>query len=92
MFRRGRTRCDSHLGVRAEPHLVKFVFVIHQISTISQPLSDLPQPVGVGACLGADNDKHINVGGNLLDCVLPVGGRVADVVLARRTDCRKRNL
>ena len=64
MFGRGRTRCDSHLGVRAEPHWSSS-FRHPPDKHDPQPLSDLPQPVGVGLAQGRP-DEHINVGCDLL--------------------------
>lgn len=53
-------------------------------------LGDFPQTVGIGAVAGTHHQKHLALARELLRRVLTVLGGVADVILARPLDLRKR--
>ena len=71
----------STVSTPSEPLVPDLRDAVDQVSRPAQPVGDLRQPPAVRAVLAAEHQHQVRLRGQLAHRLLPVLGRVADVIL-----------
>ena len=90
LLRGRRAGRDADRPDAVEPGLVDLGLVVDQVRGDAAGAGDVDEAVRVRRVARADHEQEVDLGQHLLHRPLPVGGRVADVLLLRRLDRGKR--